>query len=52
MSGWSPMLDMLIIALVISSVGFGWVVRADKADRDVQKAYDRGYADAVRQHGR
>ena len=52
MSGWSPMLDVLIVALAVAAVAFGWMARADKADRDVKAAYDRGYEDAVRHYGR
>ena len=46
------MLDVLIVALVLAAVAFGWMVRADKADRDVREAYDRGYEDAVRHYRR
>ena len=52
MSGWTPMLDMLIVAIAVTSGAFGWMVRADRADRKVQDAYDRGYQDAVRHHRR
>ena len=46
------MLDALIVVLVMAAFTFGWMVRADKADRDLQAAYDRGYQDAVRHYGR
>jgi lipopolysaccharide biosynthesis regulator YciM len=46
------MLDVLIFLLPVAGIAFGWTARADKADRDAQNAYDRGYQDAVRQYGR
>ena len=44
--------DAVIVAVILVGIAFGWTVRADKADRDEQKAYNAGYADAIRHYGR
>lgn len=52
MNGWSPLFDALLVALVMAAGAFGWMVRAEKADRDCDRAYKRGYADAVRRQAK
>ena len=46
------MLDILIVAMAVAGVAFGWMARSDKADRDCDRAYQQGYADAVKHYGR
>ena len=45
------LLDAILILLPLAGMAFGWQIRAEKADRDELRAYDRGYADAVRHYG-
>lgn len=45
------LLDAILILLPLAGMAFGWQVRAEKADRDEQKAYDAGYSDAIRHYG-
>ena len=45
------LLDAILILLPLTGMAFGWQVRAEKADRDCDRAYQRGYADAVKHHG-
>jgi type II secretory pathway pseudopilin PulG len=45
------MFEILLFALVSTSIVFGWMAGADKAEREAQRAYDRGYADAIRHYG-
>lgn len=52
MNGWSPLMDAVIFLLPLVGMAFGWMVRAEKADRDCDRAYHRGYADAVKHYGR
>ena len=47
MNDWSPMLDTLIVILPFAGMAFGWMVRAEKADRDCKRAYRRGYQQAL-----
>jgi hypothetical protein len=48
----SPILDAIIVVLPLLGMAVGWMGRSEKADRDCDRAYQRGYADAVRQHGK
>lgn len=48
----SPILDALIVILPFLGMSVGWMARAEQADRDCQRAYRRGYADAVSKHGK
>ena len=45
-------MDVLVLLLPLVGIAFGWSARADRAIKECDRAYHRGYADAVRQYGR
>ena len=47
MEGWSPLFDTLVVVLPFAGMALGWMVRAEKADRDCKRAYRRGYQKAL-----
>lgn len=42
------LLDMLIVVICITGVAFGWMAKADGVQKELDKAYHKGYADALR----
>lgn len=52
LEGWNPILDVAILLLAPFGMWFGWMVRAEKADRDAKRsnevAYLKGYMDGKR----
>ena len=41
------LLDVLIWAIVVVGVTFGWMAGADKAKREADRAYHKGYMDGA-----
>jgi hypothetical protein len=42
------LLDALILILPLAGIAFGWMARADQSLKEQDRAYYRGYADAIR----
>lgn len=47
MMEWNPWLDAAIFWLPFVGAAFGWMVRAEKADRDCKRAFRAGYRKAL-----
>ena len=45
------MFETLFIVTLALSFLVGWWAREDKAEREVARAYNRGYADAIYHYG-
>lgn len=44
---WNPLLDATVLLLPFVGMLFGWMVRAEKADRDCKRAFRAGYRKAL-----